>query len=199
VTGLIDELRAISTTLSTLGQQFALVGGLAVSVRAEPRFTRDADLAVAVVDDEAAERLIHQLRLRGYEISALVEQAAKGRLATVRLLADGEQRIITDLLFASSGIECEIVAAADDIEVVSGVRLPVASVGHLIAMKLLSREDRRRPADADDLRALSEVASHADWVDAERACALIAARGFHRDRDLVGLLASLRRDGPYGE
>ncbi len=29
----------------------ALVGGVAVSVRTEPRFTRDVDLAVAVPDD----------------------------------------------------------------------------------------------------------------------------------------------------
>jgi hypothetical protein len=32
-----------------------LVGGLAVSVRTEPRFTRDVDLVVAISDDHAAE------------------------------------------------------------------------------------------------------------------------------------------------
>jgi hypothetical protein len=34
---------------------FALVGGLAVSVHVEPRFTRDIDLAVAVAGDAKAE------------------------------------------------------------------------------------------------------------------------------------------------
>ena len=33
----------------------ALVGGIAVSTRTEPRFTRDLDFAVAVADDAAAE------------------------------------------------------------------------------------------------------------------------------------------------
>jgi hypothetical protein len=38
---------------------FALVGGLAVSIRTEPRFTRDADLAVALANDAEVEALIH--------------------------------------------------------------------------------------------------------------------------------------------
>lgn len=40
---------------------FALVGGLAVSARTEPRFTRDADLAVALASDAEAEALIREL------------------------------------------------------------------------------------------------------------------------------------------
>lgn len=40
-------LEAAVTALDGLGAAWALVGGLAVSLRAEPRLTRDADLAVA--------------------------------------------------------------------------------------------------------------------------------------------------------
>lgn len=54
----------------------ALVGGLAVSVRTEPRFTRDADLAVAVASDAEAEALVHRLQTVGYRIESLVEQDA---------------------------------------------------------------------------------------------------------------------------
>jgi hypothetical protein len=36
---------------------WAMLGGLAVSIRTEPRFTRDVDLAVAVAADDEAERL----------------------------------------------------------------------------------------------------------------------------------------------
>jgi hypothetical protein len=43
------------------GVRCALVGGLAVSARTEPRFTRDADLAVAVASDAEAESLIRAL------------------------------------------------------------------------------------------------------------------------------------------
>jgi hypothetical protein len=61
---------------------------------------------------------------------------------------------VTDLLFASSGIEPEIVAAAEELLVLPDLTQSVATVGHLLAMKLLARDDRHRPADADDLAAL---------------------------------------------
>jgi len=38
-----DVLRQAVADLTTFGVRFALVGGLAVSIRAEPRFTKDAD------------------------------------------------------------------------------------------------------------------------------------------------------------
>jgi hypothetical protein len=40
-------LAAIYGELVRLGRRFALVGGLAVSVRAEVRFTRDVDIVVS--------------------------------------------------------------------------------------------------------------------------------------------------------
>jgi hypothetical protein len=54
-------LRRIVSDLSALGRRFALVGGLTVSVRTEPRLTRDSDLAVFVADDRDAEALVRDL------------------------------------------------------------------------------------------------------------------------------------------
>jgi hypothetical protein len=51
-------LAAICRELVRLEHRFALVGGLAVSVRAEVRFTRDVDLVVLVAGDSEAESLI---------------------------------------------------------------------------------------------------------------------------------------------
>jgi hypothetical protein len=61
VTSLEGALRQIHLDLTEANVSFALVGGLAVSARAEPRFTRDADLAVAVARDAEAEALIRAL------------------------------------------------------------------------------------------------------------------------------------------
>ena len=47
----------IARLLDSLGRDYALVGGLAVSIRAEVRFTRDVDVAVAVDSDAEAESL----------------------------------------------------------------------------------------------------------------------------------------------
>ena len=192
-TRLHGVLRRSVNDLSGEGVRLALVGGLAVSARVEPRFTRDLDLAIAVGDDREAETIARFLRGRAYEIQAIVEQEAVGRLATVRLLAPGEAPggIVLDLLFASTGIEPEIVRDAEPIEVVPGITLPVASRGHLIAMKVLSRDDLTRPQDIVDLRGLLAGATREDRESARAALGLIEQRGFHRGRDLLAELAGL--------
>ncbi len=187
------SLAGIVTSLRSLDAGFALVGGLAVSVHVAPRFTSDADLAVSVADDADAEYLVQLLRADGYEAVAVVEHERHDRLATVRLVRDSPG-IVTDLLFASSGIEPEIVAAAAVIEIVAGLVVPVASVGHLMALKLLARDDRLRPVDADDLIGLAGIATETDWEAAESAVELIAARGYDRGRDVGASLASLRAE-----
>lgn len=63
-------LRQMAEIFNNQPEAWALVGGLAVSVRTEPRFTRDLDLAVAVSDDHAAEALIHQLHAAGFSPSS---------------------------------------------------------------------------------------------------------------------------------
>ncbi len=64
-------LAAIAKVLSQLGRPHALIGGLAVSVRGEVRFTRDVDLVVLVADDDDAESSplvveVHGAALRSY-------------------------------------------------------------------------------------------------------------------------------------
>ncbi len=195
MTTLSDALRRIVVALDDAGSNYALVGGLAVARWAEPRLTRDAAVVVSVSSDREAESLIRTLGSAGYRAVTLVEEQNVGRLATVRL-ADSSD-VLTDLLFASSGVEPEIVEAAVVSEVVPGVVLPVACAGDLIAMKLLSRDDRHRPNDADDLRSLREVATETDWDRATAMVALIEKRGYARDRDLATALVTLRRDGAY--
>src|SRR5687767_11953150 len=124
-TRLHKALRAIIQDLQTEGAAFALVGGLAVSARTEPRFTRDLDLAVHAPGDRQAEALVSSLLRRGYRIQAQVEQNAVGRLATVRLKAPGPKAVDLDLLFASSMIEPEIVREATPLTLIEGLTVPV--------------------------------------------------------------------------
>lgn len=186
-------LVAVLHDLEELRVPHAVIGGLAVSARAEPRMTRDVDLTVAVADDAAAEQVIFALTQRGYALAGVLEQSAAGRLATVRLHAKQkpDPGVLIDLLFASSGIEDEVVQSAERITILKGVVAPVATVGHLIALKLLS-QGPHRPQDAFDLRQLGGLALGPDWAQAEGAIALIVSRGFARGRDLVAALAMLR-------
>jgi hypothetical protein len=190
-----EAVSKLADTLDTFVSRFAeshrlvLVGGLAVSARTVPRFTRDVDFTVAVNDDAHAESLVFAAQSLGYVVEAALEQTGAGRLATVRLRRANEP--IVDLLFASNGIEAEIAAAATSL-LVLGKLVPVASVGHLIAMKLLSRDPKKRPRDEDDLIELARVADDLEWDRAANAVALIEARGFARKRDLRSALADLR-------
>lgn len=179
----------MAVDLDAAGATWAVVDGLAVGIRGEPRFTRDIDLAVAVESDPEAEELVLSLRTRGYEAIATTEHESSGRIAMVRMTTTGEipPAAIVDLLFATSGIESEIVEAADSIEVLPGLRLRVARTGHLIALKLLSASEDR-PHDRGDLRALFGEAIPTDLETARQAVALISDRGYNRGRDLQSAL-----------
>src|SRR5690606_33075667 len=133
---------------------------------------------VSLADDAAAEHLVARLGAAGYRIRVVLEHGDLGRLATVRLAAPGSgMPIIVDLLFASSGIEDEIVHDAEQVEIVEGLTLPVARSGHLIALKLLARDDRKRPQDYDDLLALLRYSDDVEVARARQAARQIVIRG----------------------
>jgi len=178
------------TELESLGVRWAVVGGLALGVRAEPRQTRDVDLAIVVSGDRQAEELVRQLVDRGFRYldeGPVIEHKEAKRLAAVRLqppTSEGSP-VVVDLLFHSSGIEEEVVAAADEVEVLPGLRLRVATRGHLIALKVLAG----RPQDVADTDNLLRLASLDDIAMAREALDLIERRGCHRGKDLQGALA----------
>jgi len=180
-------LRDIAAALAARKVPFALVGGLAVSIRGEVRFTRDVDVAVALSEPEL-ERLVRDLRAAGYAIAALVEHETAGRTATVRLVTRGG--INVDLICASSGIEQEIIADATEVDVRGAGLLRVASAEDLLAMKVLSFTDRRR-RDFDDAVQLVLANSHLDLDRVRGRLALVHERGFDRGEDLVAKLNSV--------
>lgn len=186
-------LHRICADLKASGARYALVGGLAVSARAEPRLTRDVDVAVAVADDAEAEHLVFALQARGYVVRSSVEQTRNRRLATVRLIPPGKGGTVVDLLFSTCGIEPEIVDQAEELSILPGLVAPVARVEHLIVMKLLSRDDRARPQDLDDIRALLVVARARDRARVPRAIALVTQRKFSRRRNLNALWKAVSR------
>lgn len=186
MTRILDTLRGICLALDSAQAQWALVGGLAVGMRAEPRNTRDVDVCLAVGSDAEAEALVYSLTGLGYRQGTVIEQTSLGRLATVRLHPPGQgpRGVLVDLLFASSGIEREVVGAAERLELLPSLVVPVASLAHLISLKVLARDDRRRPQDILDLKALLAVANGSDLATARTALGLVAQRGFHRNKNL---------------
>jgi hypothetical protein len=72
-------LRQAAADLDVIGARWAVIGGLAVAFRAEPRFTKDVDLAVAVADDQEAEGPV------SWRLPAVVPRALQTSCAQFRL------------------------------------------------------------------------------------------------------------------
>jgi predicted nucleotidyltransferase len=189
VAGLFTALRQAVLDLQHLRQRFALVGGLAVSARTTGRVTSDVDLVVAVSTDAEAERVVSDMRARGYSLELVLDHVEASRLSTVRMRSPADPDVHVDLLFASSGVESEIVADAESVVIV-GVTVPVARAGHLLALKLLSMSERRARKDGPDLDELLRVADAAEIARAREAIRLIAERGYARGKDLAADLTA---------
>jgi len=174
-------LADITQKLLDMGRPFALVGGLAVSFRAEVRFTRDVDVAVAVKDDADFEALLFALRASGYVPVATVEHTQQKRLSTARLQSPSS--FVVDLIAASCGIEQEVVDRATLVNLSGVGKLPVARSEELLAMKILSMSDRRLQ-DQIDAQNLVLYGDDLDFTAVKDNLDRITARGFHRGQDL---------------
>ena len=177
-----ETLADLANRLSEAGARFAVVGGLAASAHGEARFTRDIDIAVAVSSDEEAESVVFQLMNQGYVVLATVEQEATHRLATARL--QHPSGVICDLIFATCGIEAEIVSGAEELELFDERLVPTVSAEALVAMKVLSATDRR-PRDLGDITAVMRANPDLDQDVVVGLLKAIMSRGFARGQDLV--------------
>lgn len=184
-------LADITQRLIDRGRSFALVGGLAVSFRAEVRFTRDVDVAVVVKDDADFEALVFALRGSGYLPVATVEHTQQKRLATARL--QSPLGFVVDLIAASCGIEREIVERATIVDLPGVGPLHVARAEELLAMKILSMSERRLQ-DRMDARNLVLYGENLNLAVVRENLDLMIERGFHREEDLHAKLGFVLSD-----
>lgn len=183
----LSEIRRIADDLNAAGIRWCLVGGLGASVYAEPRTTKDIDVVVALDSDQDLEHLKAFLASRGYHSPAILMHTQPTRRMGWRLLLDSPRGngVPLDILSNACGIEHQITKQAVKLEVLRGVWLPVAALGHLIAMKVVSQHDPSRLQDRVDLLALLKVAQPDDIAIAQDALSEIARAGYSNNRNLV--------------
>lgn len=146
--------RALVQALADGGVEFVIVGGVAVALRALPRFTKDLDICYAV-DQQNLDRLGNVLLARGAKLRGVPEEVPfmpDGRtLKQTQILtlttADGD----IDLLVHPDGApEYETLARNATTMELAERRVKVASIDDLIAMKRAAG----RPQDLVDIEAL---------------------------------------------
>ncbi|MQM25138.1 hypothetical protein [Glycomyces albidus] len=233
--GLERAYERLAVAFDALEAPWALGGSLAVSARIEPAYMTHASVILAVKEEDVAHAILDALEEAGLRTISVtdqmsvkdwdhehgrpadpfnieIEQHPNGLVAGARLVDDtGERDLDVDLIFAASGIEAEITAAAEPLEILPGQVFAVARTGHLIALTLLSfGEPGRQPLPGHfetmdafsaeqaysgirehaDLRALTNAAAEADWRLAWEAVDLMTSRSATRSRDLRAELAA---------
>ncbi len=136
---------------------YAVIGGLAVIVRGQPRATVDVDVTVALTVDDAI-RLLEPLGESGFAtLFPEVEQVV--RTAFLLPLRHTKTGVPIDVAIGVSGFESQLIQRAS-IEDLGSVRVPVASSEDLILMKLLAG----RPQDSADVEHIRRrQAGRLDW------------------------------------
>jgi len=191
MSGLLEQLRTVIQKINQLDISYALIGGLAVSVYATPRTTRDIDLAVAIESKADQEQLPKKLLAAGFFNDQLIVQVAPLQKLGLRVHVSATSPVPLDLLYSSSGIEKEVVEAANEIEVFPSLNIRVATPAHLLAMKIVSENDSDRLQDRLDIKGLLKVISKDEIEIAKNAMRLIEERKFNRGKDLISRLEEL--------
>jgi hypothetical protein len=135
-TSLASSTRRALRALRTAKVPFAVIGATALAARGLPRMTKDLD--VVVTTDDAWEAL-DALLDAGFRSAAPVEREADPEAMYVLCRGSAE----VDLLVASGEPESTVVAEATELPVF-GVRVPVATLEHLVLMYLYSNQIRHQ-------------------------------------------------------
>lgn len=186
----VENIKRATKDLNSLKVRYALVGAFAVGVRSRPRTTKDVDFVVIASTDAEAESIVMAFQKRGYEVIQALEHKEKKYLMTVRFLMPNSQstQAEIDILFRLCGIEKEVVENSTLIEILQGIKVQVATTGHLIALKILSCNDDLRPNDKSDIMALLAEATVDDIKVARDSIKLMIERGYGGDKNLASLL-----------
>lgn len=139
-------LSALAQWLESQQVPYALIGGLAVSLHAEPRFTEDID-AVIWVDDRRWPDLLRVAADHGIEPRRhdALEFAQRSRV----LLLQHRSGVPLDISCGAIPFELDLIEQAEPIDI-GGVSVRVARPDRLIVMKVVAN----RPQDWADIDAL---------------------------------------------
>ncbi len=142
----VVTLQRLVQALDALHVPYAIIGGVAVSIRSVPRYTSDID-AVLWYGEDHWDGLIKGLGQYGFTPRS-ADPIAFARANRMLLLSDADS-VPVDLSFGALPFEEDLVKGAEKIEIGEGI----ATVEALVIMKAIAW----RPKDQLDLRELIGV------------------------------------------
>ena len=169
-------VKAAATLLKILGDDSALVGGMAVNAHGFVRATRDVDVMIGGALAEAR----RQLDAAGVKARLFKEQSLDGDFTCLKGVLgvgpDGDEPVAFDVLPPLVPLVREKLVALD----VSGLQLRVVDPETLFRLKLKAGS----PRDLYDIAILAHL--HPEW--AELALALAAGRGARQAERMATLI-----------
>jgi hypothetical protein len=158
----MDRFEPIFEALNATGGRYVVVGGLAVNLHGHQRFTKDVDLVIELLPEQA-ERSLEALRTIGYEPRLPVRLADFGDPAIREMWVREKGMVVFQMyndrlkmtvdVFVEYPMDFETLWAGATEAQLSRTRIRIASLGHLIGMK----RSVGRPQDLADVEALMEI------------------------------------------
>ena len=134
-------LLTLSSWLTESKIPHMVIGGFAVTVWGEPRFTRDLDITVSV----PSERFSHAIGEICHRFASLASEPLKF-VTDTRVLPIMVESVPVDLIFAALPYEEDAIARARPVKVSNGT-VPICSPEDLVLHKIVSH----RPRDHEDI------------------------------------------------
>lgn len=162
---------------------FAVIGGLAVSIRGQPRMTVDVDIVIASDVDQAlalvAKLPESQFRPLFQDVESVVTRAF------ILPLRHRSTNVKVDISIGLSGFERQAIARAEQTNF-AGLKLPVVQAEDLLIMKILAS----RPQDEQDIQGL--IVAQGERIDWEYCLRTAKDLGEAVGQDLAARVRLLR-------
>lgn len=155
---LLEAAHEIQEFCEARSWQFCFIGGIAVQHWGEARLTRDADLTVFTGLGDEARYVEALLGSFGSRVADAREFALQHRV----LLLRSANEVPLDVSLGALPFEEKAVSRSQYAEIVSGVKLRLASAGALVVFKAFAD----RPQDWLDIEGIIvKSGSQIDWIE----------------------------------
>jgi hypothetical protein len=178
--------RTLADVISFLVQHqisYALIGGIAASLRGEARATADVDLVIAADVDRTLQLLQALEKSSLTPLFSGVEEVV--RRAFILPLRHRRTGVKVDLALGMSGFEQQLISRAQTVAIGSHL-VRLATAEDLIVMKLLAG----RPRDQQDVEGI--VLVHGTELDWDYCMTTATELGKAIDQDIASQVAKLR-------